>query len=387
MKAESTTSRHPWDDLLPAAWFQLQRWSAQHGGVPERVEWVGPVGWLVTDPGEPQVEQLLRRRWIGMHPDLIPFAQDESYHAFCFVVLPDRPGVVSGIVHWNHETRRAIPLAGSFDTFLDWVALAAQVPWFDDPFVQGNHFDTVRAAWRDLARDMPLLAPESERIPAAIALHTTLRDMQDDAAGSLLLHALELHGARNPGRCDRMLDAALQAFPPFTGVHAHRALILQKRNADLRAERDALCDAVLGHHVYLGDSFLPYVPHVPEVSVRDLTDRLVEVSEALTTRPAHIPDPLWELVFDRSTHQPEGWLEAARELNTGLGVGATPHQDAARFAIQAGCNALQTSDVDSHGRSTARFLLQLYRELGCDLHVRIAEEDLALRRNKLPSGR
>ena len=123
---------------LPARYLALLSLLRERSG--ERRAWFGDVGFRLPGADVESatwVERLTDARWRGMHPDLIPFAEDGFDNQFCFVRSERRSmRRCRAVVYWTYETYRAVPIASSFDAFLRWAALTAHVSVLrGEPFV------------------------------------------------------------------------------------------------------------------------------------------------------------------------------------------------------------------------------------------------------------
>ena len=79
--------------LLPDSYLRFSTHLREVTGA-ETTAWFGDVGFFVprsTDLLQSWIIQLARRRWTGMHPDLVPFAADGAGNLFCFVLSAAAP--------------------------------------------------------------------------------------------------------------------------------------------------------------------------------------------------------------------------------------------------------------------------------------------------------
>ena len=152
--------------LLPDSYLRFSTHLREVTGA-ETTAWFGDVGFFVprsTDLLQSWIIQLARRRWTGMHPDLVPFAADGAGNLFCFVLSAATPMRDSqAVVLWMYETYRCVPVASSFDLFVAWIGLTSFAA------VRRGNIAILDAAAYDL-RILPLL----ERFDLATDFHVLL---------------------------------------------------------------------------------------------------------------------------------------------------------------------------------------------------------------------
>ncbi len=275
--------------------------------------WLGDVGFRlpVTERDRGRWEEVLTdRRWQGMHPDLLPFAEDGFGNQFCFHRQPREGAIQSrAIVYWMYETYRAVPLASSFDGFLSWIGLTAFVAArHGDPIVDRDHIESALApALEAIGIHHDYSAALESNDPTPLEVHKGLLRLDPESPGSLLAVA-EWNGGH--GRPLEALDYCAEAtfsFPDFAASRYAAARILHA-SGDGVAEFDALIQTLQRPMLYGGDSGMAGFRTLPQVDVRWVVDELAKhpsFAESETT------SPLWTLILRDDPAVAQSWVDVA----------------------------------------------------------------------------
>lgn len=331
--------------------------------------WMGEAGFFLPRDGqspENWILELLSRRWPAMHPDLVPFAVDASGNRYCFHVPGVRRGRRAAVVCWMYETYFALPVASSFDTFLDWIGLTTA--WVArqgiDPVLDVGHLETVvepmaRALGRPGAYATYFHHPES----TLTHLHRAMLHLDRYAAGSLTWESRRVweDGWGQPGA--QHARAALQAFPECAAAHLVLARYGNVGSAgSVRAE--ALAQVLRTPLVYAGDPAMRHFGGLEGLHPAGIAERIADLPEALDLLE---DDPLLELVLREDPQQPDAWLRVAfRWLE----------REAMRPAIHAASNALLLGQSSPLLPDTLAFLAELYEAAGWTWHEQLIARDL-----------
>ncbi|MCB9532446.1 MAG: SMI1/KNR4 family protein [Myxococcales bacterium] len=343
---------------LPRLYVALLESLRERGPNVQRT-WLGDVGFAVpTESVDAAWEaHLTAARWNGMHPDLMPFAEDGFGNQFCFYrSARDGCRANRSIVYWMYETYRAVPVASTFEGFLGWLQLMACVEARGgDPVVDRAHVD------REL---MPLMNelgcaidPDDvldEPDPTPMALHRAHLRVDANAAAPRV--ALASHASR--GNELQALDLCAEAtfsFPEFAGARAAAARILS-RSGDTDALAEALFQTLQRPLVYGGDPFMHGFRGVPEVDASWTAERLA----AHTNPPEHVlRSPLWTLVIQDDPLAARSWVQLALDF---------VQEEELEVAVTMATNALFLGFGGELGGQIHGLLVELYDALEWTWH-------------------
>lgn len=346
---------------LPARYVALVSVLAERAD--DRCSWLGDVGFrlapALVDVGA-WAARLTEARWRGMHPDLMPFAEDGFGNQFCFLVDPPSGQPTGAVFYWMYETYRAIPVASTFDAFLRWIAITASVtagrghPLIDEAHVRDEILPACAAA--GLSMEASDILHASDLTPAGV--HAELLRVDRHAAGAALARAA--HRARQDRHIEAltMCDTALDAFPDFSAAQGLKARLFLD-DGDPRAV-PALLDTLRLPLSYNADPMMPFFRELPEVDP-------TWVTEALNTHPNVKDyvglDPLWTLVLRDDPTAPVSWVHVALDYaeSGDLKRAAT----AATNGLLLGIN--KEIETEIHG-----LLEELYRSLGWKWHTAVS---------------
>jgi hypothetical protein len=349
---------------------------AEPQGEDDRHFWLGDCGFILpptADSPPDWIRRLSELRWPGMHPDLIPFAVDGMENRWCFYRggRPDSPHA-GAVVYWMYQTYRAIPVADSFDDFVDFIGLsAAASAWRgDDAVIDMAHWHAVvRPMLVRLGRPVDSIERQSRDNHDTASIHRMMTQLHPRASGSLLARALNLTEPEHAMNALSLCERALEAFPEFAAAESVRVELLDR--VGTREDRaEALLRLFRLPLVYGGDS---HVPCFPTLSPLDIT-RLVE---QLATDPWANEKLLDEPVFDMLLHDdptsPQAWLTAAVE---------TANANDLEMAVTMAQNALLFGYFDDWGVAAMTLLGELYEALGWDAHLDITRLDAEIRERR-----
>jgi hypothetical protein len=331
--------------------------------------WLGDAGFFAPDTAEAGrrwLDLLAERRWPSMHIDLLPIAVDGSGNRYCFV-RSEQPGMPrEAVVCWMYETYRAVPIATTFDGFVDWLVLGAVAAARrgDDPLLDRTHLETrILPAAERLGRPGDLVDAITTAMPGPLTVSEAMLARHPDAPGPSVMVAarrleegefeLAASNARTAGR----------AFPEFAAAWTLAAAgDPQASHARFRALWTALHQPLL----YCGDPWMPNLDRIPEVK----PDRL---AESLATHPwAHeisAWDPVWDLVLAEDPLAATAWL--------GVGV-ALANENELQYATLATANALWLGDDPEERGAAVELLGEIYGALGWSWHASMCALDRTL---------
>lgn len=325
---------------------------------------VGEVGFFLP-PSEVDADRwldaLIHKRWLGMYPDLLPFACDGFGNLFCFLVRGGaQPDALSAIVFWSYETFRCLPVASSFTGFLHSVGLTS---WrlanegLDPVIDQEHHTQVVVPRLRGLDLNTAYQDLFTASTPSLVDVHNaTLRLDPDNAAVLLSLAVRADQSGDLLGAIDRC-GHALRSCPELAVANfvAARAFDHTGDRSDLFSR---LLATVVQPLVFCGDEALTQYHNVPAI---DLDWML----ETLATHPAldeaEMDESLWDLIRHSDPANPESWLRVSL---------AMANQGDVAAAIPLATNALHFG-ADSELRPEILQLLgEFYDAQGWPLHRR-----------------
>lgn len=329
--------------------------------------WLGDVGFRlpVSDRDRGRWAGVLTdRRWQGMHPDLMPFAEDGFGNQFCFYRRP-REGAVRSlpIVYWMYETYRAVPIASSFDGFLAWIGLTGFVAArHGDPIVDRTHLTKV--LWPALDA-----VGIHHDYGAALESHDpTGQEVQkgylqlDPESPAALLSMAQWESAR--GRPLEALDYCAEAafsFPDFAASRYTAARILNAAG-DGVAEFDALMQTLERPMLFGGDAGMTGFRALPQVDVRWVVD---ELAKHPAFAESEATSPLWTLVLRDDPSVAQSWVDAALDY---------AEENELERSVTMATNALFLGFGSDLGPLIHGLLGELYSALGWDWH-----QDVVLR--------
>ena len=364
--------------LLPDSYLRFSTHLREVTGA-ETTAWFGDVGFFVprsTDLLQSWIIQLARRRWTGMHPDLVPFAADGAGNLFCFVLSAATPmRDTQAVVLWMYETYRCVPVASSFDLFVAWIGITSFAA------VRRGNIAILDAAGYDLrilplldrfdlATDFHVLLPEP--YPSNTEVSRAFLRIDPEAPASLVLTACRLGQSANELRGLAEAQHALEVFPHF-GAAALAAGRIHELHRDRAEAHAAYRRALRSPLTYSGDSMMPFLSEVPELDLEELTTKLAN--------DPGFDDPYgeWaslELILDNDPNEPEPWLHAA--------VDAANDQQLEQ-GVTFAANALHlTAQKPETAMESISLLLELYEALGWSWHHRLLERELEVRAEAAP---
>lgn len=326
-----------------------------------RRAWLGDVGFRLGTGAHDDAEWhaiLTSSRWRGMHPDLVPFAEDGFGNQFCFVHgSSEAMEGVQGVVYWMYETYRAVPIASSFDAFLKWVALTAGVSArrgdevVDEQHVSGELLPMLTEIGLGVTAAELAVGPDVGQS----SVHTAFLRMDRRAPGSLLSLARRQFDEGRGIEAIETCRLALAAFPDFAAARVLEARILLT-DGDPQACR-ALQSALRLPLVYGGDTTMPFMAEVQESDP-------AWVAESLAKHPMmqriSDDDPIWILATRDDPMVATSWVEVALDY-----ARAGDFEDAVAMACNAQWLGLGTSlEPEIHG-----LLHELYTALDRPWHA------------------
>ncbi|MFT4704084.1 MAG: hypothetical protein ACI81R_001780, partial [Bradymonadia bacterium] len=332
--------------------------SSADGGV----LWLGEAGFIVgaaNDNDETIWEHLAHQRWLGMHPDLVPFARDGWGNRFCFLRPSDtrRPGD-SVIMYWMYETFVAIPIASSFEAFLRWIGLITWAHSVDPSYdsVEQSDYD----GFLRIVEPHLTLPQFSSLVPTRVAERRVVAQAGlklDPRSPSLLVHRAASRDADDQVAALLDCDNALQHFPQFTAAHVMKALLLRKERGSVE-RLNALRASLESPLAFTGDKTMPWFRDVPSIDC----DR---IAEALSSHPRLHDlcngDPIMLLVQRLDPSAPMSWVE--------LTLAQVDSGDLHAAVVMA-TNALHCAVDDAAAREEVeRLLVQLYDAIGAHWHA------------------
>lgn len=345
---------------MPARYFALLTNLAERTG--ERRAWLGDVGFRI--PGSNVSDgawaaQLTDARWRGMHPELMPFAEDGFGNLFCFV-RSERPSMRGdrGVVYWMYETYRAVPIASSFDAFLNWTALTSWVAARrGDPVIDDEHFDNEILPVLDAVGIRPDVEAGLETSdPDPLGVHHAVLRLDPEAPGARVAIAnwLALHD--RPLEALDMCAEALFAFPDFAGARAAASRILVDEGGTRLCE--ALVQTLQRPLVYGGDEAMPFLRDIPPTDI----DWTVTTLAAQQEFADLADDPLWTLVTREDPTSCHPWIQLAIDY---------ANDDVLDHAATAACNALFVGFNTDLGAEIHGLLSEIYAALGWSWHAEV----------------
>lgn len=330
----------------------------------DRRAWLGDVGYLLPTSNVDEdgwLASLEHERWRGMHPDLIPFAQDGFGNRFCFVRSErDAMRGVRAIAYWMYETYRAVPVASSFDAFLGWNALTAHLAArrgdavIDEEHVQGDLLPLLAEVGAEVDLDAALDVSD----PDVVGVHRAILNLDPQAPGAQVGLAAWMAKHDRPLEALDLCADACFSFPEFAGARALSARILRDEH-DLERLGDALVQTLQRPLAYAGDEAMPFLRDLRPVDL----DAVVETLASQEDVPELIADiALANFVLREDPSLPQSWTILALDY---------AREDALEKAVTAANNALYlglTSPlcVEIHG-----LLEELYDALGWAWHARM----------------
>ena len=309
----------------------------------------------------------LARRWPGMHPDLLPFAVDSCGNRFCLVrgvgaTNPER----FPVAWWMYETYRAVPIASSFDRFLDWVGLssALSAQRLVNPLTTAEHHArVVQPALEAMGVRRDFDALTASRAAPLGSLGLGMMRVDPGSAGARVLAAERALQQGRTRDAARHAEAALEAFPEFLAARWFLSgLDLPWRQ---EAELTELTRSLLTTPwLWQGDGFMPEFGEIPSATPQELVARVTqqlapsECDEDPAVAAAWYDDPMAPLT----------WLRVAVEVAE-LG-------DPTR-AIGVATNALFLSRGVQDRLDALSLLDELYDAVDATWHRAVILEDAA----------
>lgn len=278
--------------------------------------WLGDVGFRLpaNDRERGAWERALSdRRWQGMHPDLMPFAEDGFGNQFCFFRSEqERSRSSRAIVYWMYETYRALPIASSFDGFLAWIGLTSYLAARrSDPIVDRHHFDReLLPALSGVGVEHDYAASLQSKDPTPAEIHKAFLTLDPAAPASLVAHGVWLTDHdRGLEALDHCAEASF-GFPEFAAARFQAARMLAA-SGDGVAEFDALIQTLQRPMLYSGDERMTGFRGVPELDVTWVVSELTRhpmFAEHETT------SPLWTLVLRDDPMAAQSWVDVALDF-------------------------------------------------------------------------
>lgn len=338
--------------------------------------WLGDCGFVLpptSDPPSDWMRRLSELRWPGMHPDLVPFAVDGLENRWCFYRGGHDDSKHRGaIVYWMYQTYRAIPVADSFDDFVDFVGLsAAASAWRgDDAVIDMSHWQAVvRPLLARLGRPIDLIERYGRDQPDSIGVHRSMTQLHARASGSLLARALNIHEPEYAMSSLQLCDRALDAFPEFSAAEAARFEILDRIGT--REDRaEALLRLFRLPLVYGGDAF---IPGFPTLSPLDMTRMVEQLAVDPWANERLLDEPIFDMLLHDDPTSPQAWLTAAVE---------TANENSLELAVTMTQNALLFGYFDEWGVAAMTLLAELYEALGWKGHLEITRLDGEIRQRR-----
>lgn len=301
-----------------------------------------------------------------MHPDLLPFALDSTGNRFCLIVSGDqRDADEFAVAYWMYETYLAVPIASSFERFLDWIGLASElaVQRRTDPVIDNAHVQqVVRPLLAALGIERDYFALSTSPQTPVGSLHLGM--MRLDPASP----AARLVAARRAANQNRFRDAlrharaALDIFPDFVAC-AWFMINLPEAEQRVRDYDLLLREMASMSLIYRGDTLMPLFADVPQVDPRDAAEAV-----ARRLRPGETDeDPALALAAFDDPLASTDWLRAAIDVaNLGEYTRAT------RLAT----NAHHLSGSGIERRDALLLLEELYDALGWSHHRAVVAFEL-----------
>ena len=348
---------------LPRLYVELMHAVAQSRGDARQV-WLGDVGFYMHNDDDQSrwSDALASRRWRGMHPDLVPFAEDGFGNRFCFYrSARDGCRVNRSIVYWMYETYRAVPVASGFAGFLAWLQLSAYVAARrGDPVIDRRHVDEEIAPLMDaLGCALDVAAALDEPDPAPVDVHRAHLRVDPHAPGPAVSLAAYL------GDHDAELEAldlcaeATFSFPEFAAARLVAGR-LHQRAGDSAHAAEAYMQTLLRPLVYGGDPQMNGFRRLPEVDATQVVERLL----ALPDVPDSVIDsPIWTMARRDDPRSPRAWLQLAGEYAM---------ESDLETAVVMATNALYLGVASELLPGIEGLLAELYGALEWDWHHRVA---------------
>ncbi len=282
----------------------------EHGCV-----WLGEAGFYVDpeaslrDPAAIR-SALLNRHWPQMHFDLVPFARDSVDNQYCFVrnrnaAEPERWPVAL----WMYETGIALPIAGSFVAFLDWIGISAWEHTVEavDHFVTMEHYQAILEPTL-IALNRPVLRYR-ESVPTSmvtqLARHLRMARIDPQAVASRLVLALANLRRGNVERARADAGEAVRSAPWCALAHFVYAQTVATRL--LHDEHMAsMCQVLRTSLAFNGDPEMPHFSRLPQVDAGEVVAAMGAISARIDES-----DPLWDIVHMSAAENPAPWLRAA----------------------------------------------------------------------------
>lgn len=355
---------------LPLPWREVVSWMASRPEDASTTFWLGEAGLYVPPPevlaeGDEALAGWLRRlRFPGMNPTFLPFAQDGAGNRFCFAFEPGRAEPF--VVLWMYETFAALPISGTFRSFLDWVGMTASFaarqrlhPVIDEVHLHEEVLPTLEAWGRTLA--YPTFFEES--MVDLWTLHRALVEVDPGAAGSHLMlaqRAAEL----------QMLPEALERCDRALAVTRRLTLAASLRADCVRPEsvwraQDDLLQAFRGYHGYGGDPLMIGYGTLPAGDASRLAEQLSSGPDASERA---LSDPIWELILYEDPQDPEAWLRVALDH---------VERDELVEAVDMALNALYFGLQEPIAPRIAELLSELYEAIDAPFFAALASADAA----------
>lgn len=339
---------------LPQSLLRLQHVVRQDVGADRELA-LGAVTFPAYKFDQPQdlMEQLVQQRWVAMPPELLPFASDAVGNRFCLYREHSQQNPEKmPVVYWMYETTLAVPVATSFDRFLDWVGLVAEIHvrrGADDGQTREHYDRVVEPALKQLGVERDFFALTTSTLSPVGSLHQGMLRVDPQAQGSRLV------AAKRAQMDNRQRDAivhartALGSFPHFLSA---LWFLVTFDNAPVRVIGwKVLVKRLLNMpFVYRGDPAMAEFVELPSPSLTDVT---ALVSGVLTASEV-AEDPVAELMLYDVVYEPENWLSVAVEL-ANMRQYERAHV-AAMNATYLACDVDVTEDI-------WRFQCDLYHEL------------------------
>lgn len=327
--------------------------------------WLADVGFRV-----PRTERdrgawegaLSKRRWQGMHPDLMPFAEDGFGNQFCFYRSEQEQSRRSrAIVYWMYETYRAVPIASTFDGFLGWIGLTGFLAArHGDPIVDREHLDTeLLPALHAIGVTHEYASVLESTDPTPAEIHRGFLQIDPAAPASLVAQGVWLADH------DRALEALDQcaeasfAFPEFAAARFQAARILDV-SGDGVAEFDALTQTLERPLLYGGDPGMVGFRGVPELDPNWVVSKLAKHP---SFSDHETRSPLWTLVLRDDPMAPQSWVDVALDF---------AEDNELERSVAMAVNALFLGFGTELGPLIHGLLAELYAALGWDWHEEMA---------------
>lgn len=332
--------------------------------------WVGDVGTVVPASASelPEWGERLRsKRWPGMHPDLLPFAADAFGNRYCFArSVQDADDAEPRVVHWMYETYRAVPIAESFDAFIDWMGLTSALAARSldgHPDDAADHRERVVPLLEAIGVDTDWLGVLAD---VDGNLHTAMLALHPASPGSAVMTAAREAALGRVFSAVDLCEQALASFPAFVGAHLGVANALSD-GTDSERHFDALFAAAHLPMAYSGDELTPHFHDVPRLDPTVLFDDLA-VHPRASTRIDE--DPLWDIIQADDPCITDAWLRVAAQC-----ARAGDLMQAATYL----CNAVTVAVTPDEASSTMALLAEVYDAMDCPWHAEQARNDDRIR--------